>query len=421
MLDEAGTVTPLGEAALKLGEHPRIAHMLLRAKETGLGYEAALLTSILSERPSLESGDLREGMEEIHRGLAKRTPSLRRLQASVNRTLKVIQTEIPDTPESHAAGMLIALAYPERIALRRGKGERYLGAGGRGMRLRAGDPLQRYELLAVAEAGGEGNEAAIRLAAPVTREELDEIGLIEERTELKFNADSGRVEARKLIGCDGLILESRPLPLPDSGEVAKALLEGIRQAGLETLPWSPESRRLLHRVRCARHHLGALWPDWSDEALLKRLEEWLLPWMEGIDSLRDLAKLDLSAILEADLNWERKSALDRLLPDALALPSGRSVFVDYTDPGTPTLSARLQECFGWSETPAVLEGRLPLTIRLLSPARRPLAVTRDLESFWRHVYPEVRREMRGRYPKHYWPEDPFTATAETKHMQIQKP
>ena len=420
MLDESGVLTPLGDEALKLGEHPRIAHMLLRAVEMGLGYEAALLAAILSERPSLESSDLQEGAEEVHRRLREADPAFGRLSMTLRRTLGVLGLSDSERLESQAVGMLIALAYPERIAWRRDQRNRYRSAGGRGMRLRQGDRLERYPLLAVAEAGGEGSEAIIHLAAPLRREELERVGLVQIREAVTFNDESGRVEARKLIGCDAIILESRPLPRPEPEIVAEALLEGIRGRGLDVLPWSPRSRRLRQRVLCARYHLGESWPDWRDETLTARLEAWLLPWIEGMASIDDLGGLDLAVILETWLGWERKTELDRLLPPAISLPAGGSVPLDYSDPEHPVLAARLQELFGWSASPRILEGRLPLTIHLLSPARRPLAITRDLESFWREVYPEVRKEMRGRYPKHYWPEDPLTAEATSgtkKQMQ----
>jgi len=411
MLEYSGTLTPLGEAALRLGEHPRIAHMLLQGRKRNLGYEAALLSAILSERPTMQSSDLSEEMETIQRKLRQNDPSLKQLARTLAQTLRKLKLSPRSRVESRATGLLIALAYPERIALRRSKGTRYRSAGGRGMRLRPGDTLERCDLLAVAEAGGQGSEAIIRRAAPLQREDLESLALIGSREDLRFNPETGRVEARRVLHCDTLILESRPLPRPDPKRLARVLLEGIRQQGPDCLPWEETSRMLRQRVHCARLHRSDPWPDWSDDALTERMEEWLLPYLEGIDSIDGLTKLDLGALLEAALGWERKRELDRLLPPSLELPAGNRVAIDYSDPETPTLSARLQELIGWTKTPKVLEGQLPLSIHLLSPARRPLAVTRDLESFWRQVYPEVRKEMRGRYPKHYWPEDPFHAEA----------
>ncbi len=187
-------------------------------------------------------------------------------------------------------------------------------------------------------------------------------------------------------------------------------MEGIRQRGPESLPWSNSASALRERLLAAHRHRPETFPDWSDEALLESLEEWLLPWIEGMNSLEDLKNLDLKNILQGSLSWEERQNLDRLFPATIELPTGTRAVVDYADPEAPVLAARLQELFGWRETPRILGGELPLTLQLLSPARRPLALTRDLENFWRQAYPEVRKEMRGRYPKHYWPEDPFTAT-----------
>jgi len=412
MITPSGSLTETGERALELGEHPRIAQMLLRGSEEGLGYEAALLAAILGERPPLESSNLSFALETIHERLRRGDPSLERLRRSLERYGRLLGIAPGPTVDHRAAGILLALAYPERIALRREERGRYRSAGGRGFRLRPEDSLGRYELFCVAETGGEGSEETIRLAAALSRqEELEAFGLINEREELRFDEAGGRVEARRIFECASLVLESRPLPLPKGPAVARMLLDGIRRRGAQALVWSQEAKNLLLRVRCIRRHLGESWPDWSDERLLERLEEWLLPWIEGMSRLEDLGRCDWHGALQNYLGWERQKRLDALLPPTLSLPTGTRAPIDYADAERPLLSARLQELFGWRNTPALLEGRLPLTIRLLSPAGRPLAVTRDLESFWRDVYPEVRKEMRGRYPKHYWPEDPFSATA----------
>ncbi|WP_457608150.1 ATP-dependent helicase HrpB [Nitratifractor sp.] len=412
MLDGQGRITSLGSRALELGEHPRIAHMLLRAAELDLAYEGALLALLLSERPRLGTGtDLTEGLLALHRllGESRADPRLRRRLEGLSRELGAKAR----TPRLQSAGLLVALAYPEKIALRRGEGPAYLAASGRGMVFDTADPLARHSLLAVAEAGGGDAHSRIRLAAPLSPEELGRAypEALEERNELRYNDRSGRVEARRVRRYGSLLLESRPLPRPEGEEVPRILLEGIRRRGLEILPWDRESLHLRHRVRAARLHRGEAFPDWSDEALTESLEEWLLPYMTGMSSLEDLSALPMRRILEASLDWQLRGELDRLFPEVLDLPSGTRAFVDYSDPERPALEALLQETFGWSETPKILDGTLPLTLRLLTPARRPLALTRDLESFWREVYPEVRRELRGRYPKHHWPEDPLIAEA----------
>jgi len=412
MLDAAGAVTPLGEAALDLGEHPRIAHMLLRAAEMELGYEGVLLALLLTERPPIPpSGDLEEEMEDLHRLLAGSSAPMS-LQRRFGALLRQIDAEPCSAPRCDRAGLLTALAYPERVVRQRGNDGAYLAASGRGMTLAPESPLARHPLLAVAESSGEGMTRRIRRAAPLSPEDLQSAypEAVRWHRELRYNDTGGRVEAREELRFRRLILKRRPLPHPEGAEVSRLLLEGIRSRGPECLPWEKTSRRLLLRLRAARYHRPESFSDWSDRAMMERLEEWLQPWMEGMSTLEDLKGLDLKSILEHSLSWEERQSLDRLFPATIELPTGTRAAIDYADPEAPILAARLQELFGWKETPRILEGALPLTVHLLSPARRPLAVTRDLENFWRHVYPEVRKEMRGRYPKHYWPEDPFSAT-----------
>jgi len=360
---------------------------------------------------------LSEETERIHRTLGRNDPTLRRVASTLRRHLKALELHASTDLDPQRVGTLLALSYPERIALRRGHEGRYQSAGGRGMRLHGDDTLRRYELLAVAETSGEGAEATIRLAAPLSREDLESLGLTRESQELRYDEARERIEARSILRCGSLILGQTPLPRPEPQAAAEVLLDLIRSRGGENLPWDDEARNLHCRVLCAHFHLGVPWPDWSNEGLLQNLEAWLLPSMLGLDklqSLADLKRLDLTKLLRAHLGWDLTARLDSLLPSRLPLPSGSTAALDYQDPQRPLLSARLQELFGWRQTPRVLEGRLSVSIELLSPARRPLALTQDLENFWRSVYPEVRKEMRGRYPKHYWPEDPFTAIATTR-------
>ncbi len=412
MLDERGALTPLGERALTLGEHPRIAHMLLRATEMELGYEGVLLTLLLTERPPItRSDDLAEEMEELHRLLSGSStpPTLRQRFRTL---LRQSGTEAQTVVRSDRAGLLTALAYPERVARQRGDDGAYLAASGRGITLPPRSALARHPLLAVAESSGEGMTRRIRRAAPLSPVDLCSAypHALQRHRELRYNETTGRVEAREELRFHRLILEQHPLPRPEGEEVSQLLLEGIRQRGVESLPWSSAASALRERLLAAHRHRPEIFSDWSDEALLESLEEWLLPWIEGMNGLEDLKSLDLKNIMLGSLSWEERQSLDRLFPATIELPTGTRAVVNYADPEAPVLAARLQELFGWRETPRILEGQLPLALQLLSPARRPLALTRDLENFWRRVYPEVRKEMRGRYPKHYWPEDPFSAT-----------
>jgi ATP-dependent helicase HrpB len=413
MLDANGAPTFHGKEVLALGLHPRLGHMLLEAKEMGLGYEAVLLALLWTERPLKNAPeDLSLQMERLHAVMNYE----RRIRKLADRLMARAGIR-PRDPQSGKAGVLTALAYPGRIARRREGGEEsYLTASGRGVRLKKESALARSPWLAVAEVGGSGRESTIHSAARLTEEEL--VGLFGERFErterVLWNERAERVEARRVVKLGAIEIESEPIRNPDGANVARALLEGIRQKGLEVLPWKKKSRSLLRRVRFIRRHMPEAVPDTEDDTLLKGLEDWLLPHIDGMCDLKALQRLDMTMILTNMTGWEAMRSVDELAPERLDVPSGSKIAVDYTDPDNPVLPVRLQEVFGWIETPRILQGGVPLTLHLLSPARRPLAVTRDLATFWRNVYPDVRKEMRGRYPKHYWPEDPFTATATKK-------
>jgi ATP-dependent helicase HrpB len=390
--------------------------MLLRAKEMELGYEGVLLALLLTERPSLaREKDLREALEILERHLQNTTDRL--LLRRRESLLRLLGVKAKATPRFEASGRLCALAYPERIAYRRKERQgEYLSAAGRGLRLEAANPLARHPLLAVAESSGAEKSGRILRAAPLSLEELEELypeALRQEET-LHFDEESGRIEAWEYLRFGQLPLRQRRLGRPEGARAAPLLLQAIRRRGISALPWSPKARRLVERVRCAGRHLGKGFPDWSEEKLLENLEEWLLPWMDGVISLDELEKVDIYAALKGYLGWELSKKLDRLFPEFWKLPTGTRAPIDYNDPEAPALEARLQEMLGERQGPRIMEGRLPLTLRLLSPAGRPLALTRDLENFWREVYPEVRKEMRGRYPKHYWPEEPLGAQATKK-------
>ncbi|MEO0858918.1 MAG: ATP-dependent helicase C-terminal domain-containing protein, partial [Bacteroidota bacterium] len=221
-----------------------------------------------------------------------------------------------------------------------------------------------------------------------------------------WNADAGRVVARRQRRLGALVLSDGPLVSPDPDAVADALLNGIREAGLQALPWSKSSRGLQDRLRFLHHHRPDQWPDVSDATLLASLEVWLRPHLIGRRRLDEVRALDLSALLLTPLDWQQRNALDRLAPSHLTVPSGSSRPLDYSTPETPVLAVRLQEVFGLMETPRLLDGTVPVTMHLLSPAQRPVQVTQDLAGFWASSYFDVRKDLRGRYPKHHWPENP---------------
>ncbi|AJY77919.1 ATP-dependent helicase HrpB [Paenibacillus beijingensis] len=306
-------------------------------------------------------------------------------------------------------GLLLALAYPDRIAQRRPDG-RFLLANGRGAALAHLQPLSQAAYLAAAELDDSGTESRIDLAAPVSIEELEEAMETRFQTEetVEWDREAGAVRGRRRVKLGALVIREVPLHRMNPDEVADALLDGIRQEGIGLLPWSRGARQLQERI-IAMHSVNGTYPDVSDEALSANVGQWLAPFVHGMKSREDLRRLPLTDALESMLDWPQRRELDEQMPTHITVPSGSRVPVDYSDPAAPAVAVRLQEMFGMRQTPRLGGGRLPLTLHLLSPARRPVQVTRDLESFWSSVYFEVKKDLKGRYPKHYWPDDPLSA------------
>ena len=317
-----------------------------------------------------------------------------------------------DRPFDHTLlGLLLALAYPDRIARRReGEEGRYLLANGRGARLRG---RMSAPWLVAASLDGAGGEAAIWLAAEVTPAMLESqlAQQIECGADLKWDKQSEAVVASESCRLGALVLRQRPLRRPDPEAMRGAMLDGVKQLGLAALPWSDEALQLQARVLSLRQWLGEQgWPDLGEQWLLDNLNTWLAPYLAGCSRREHLGRLDLCAILRAQLDWPQQQALDRLAPTHMPVPSGSRKRLHYSiDAAAPVLAVKLQELFGLNDTPRIADGRVPLTLHLLSPAQRPIQVTQDLASFWRNTYAEVKKELKGRYPKHPWPDDPMQA------------
>lgn len=438
-VDGQGRISGHGRAMARLGLHPRLAHMLLRARQRGWESLATAVAVLLSERDPL---DRREAGSDLMRRLdwLRRSPGPQgegrsagrapwtSLQSQLLRQLREGRTAAapvaapaaiaPGGSDDVRAAQLLAWAYPERLALGRGRGDgRFLMRSGRGAVLPPGDPLAAAEALAIASVDGQGQEARVRLAVALSRSGLEELVAeeVEEETEARWDGTDQRVRCERLRRSGALVLERRPWPDASGELVERALLEGLERLGLDVLPWCRASRQLQQRLMLAHRHLGAPWPDRSPEQLQQDPGAWLGPHLDGLRSLQDLQQLDLAEILWGDLDWSLRRELDRLLPISQPVPSGRRVPLDYGS-GTPVLAVKLQEMFGCLEGPTVLDGRLAVRVELLSPAGRPAAVTSDLAGFWSQGYAEVRRELRGRYPRHPWPEDPRqgVASARTK-------
>jgi ATP-dependent helicase HrpB len=411
-LDEAGMITPHGRAMARLGQHPRLAHLVLKGRELGQGKVAAFLAAILSERdflrlpPGQRDVDLRHRVD-IALG-SKRDGGLRVIQEQARRLLP--RDASKERPDISMTGALLALAYPDRIARRRPGTNRYLLSGGRGAALPEGDAMANEEFLVVADLDGSAQDSRVFLAAPIRLDVIEELfaeRIVDEQA-VQWNERDGAVLARKRRRLGALLLEDKPLTRPDADKVKAAMIEGIRQMGLGALPWSSDLARWRERVAFLRT-LDERWPDLGDPALLASLDTWLAPFLDGVSRRSHLPRIDLAAALKALLPWDQQRELNRLAPTHIEVPSGSHVPIDYANPAEPTLSVRLQEMFGLVDTPRIGGGKVPLTIHLLSPARRPVQVTRDLASFWATGYKAVKSELKGRYPRHYWPDDPLIA------------
>ena len=417
-LDRVGRITAHGRRMAELALHPRLAHMLLRGRALGLSALAADLAALLSERDPLRAGgapgaDLSLRLEALRRGHPAASPGvLRRIRAEsrlIRRRLGV-NAEVERDPAPSEVGLLLALAYPDRIGQRRPGTTRFLLRNGLGAFVDAADPLGREDYVVAAELDGAPRESRIYLAAPLALGDLErELGdQIAHEEVVSWDEAADQVIARRRERLGAIVLRDAPIRDPDPAAVGAALLDRLRRGGIDSLPWSEAALRTRARLRFV-HQLDPGWPDLSDAALLAALGDWLGRALRGITSLDQLRRVNLDQLLMEQLSWEQRAALDRLAPTHIDVPSGSRIPVDYSNPEAPVLAVRLQEVFGWAETPRVGGGAVPLTLHLLSPARRPVQVTRDLASFWRTTYFDVRKDLKGRYPKHYWPDDPLRA------------
>ena len=402
-LDSQGKITSLGKQMVKLPLHPRLAHMVVKG-HSGL---AADLAALLSERDGLPRD---AGVDITARLSQLRGPARERIHQTAKQIRQIAGI---GTGESEVSpGTLIAWAFPDRIAQRRGGDRRYRLSGGGGAVLPEHDALVTQDFLAVATTDGASGDQKIFLAAPLLLAEIEAhfAQQIEQRDGVFWDSRSKSVSAAKSRRLGALVLEEKPSASADPTLIAEAMTQGIREMGLAALPWTEGSKILRARVQFLRRlYPEEGWPDLSDEALLATLEEWLTPYLAGISRKAHLDRLDMHQILQGLIPHDLARKMDRLAPIRIEVPSGADVRIDYETEGDPVLRVRLQEMFGLARTPAIAEGRSPLRIELLSPAGRPLAVTQSLETFWTNGYPSVRSDMRGRYPKHAWPEDPLNA------------
>lgn len=422
-------ITQRGRDMLRLPTHPRIAHMLLEAqledekgKQRKLTALATDIAALLEERDPLQKdsgADLTLRLEALRKWRAKERVnadriSLERIERIALSWRKILRLEMDNAiPAEEEVGLLLAAAYPERIAKQLGKEDaRYRLANGRIVKLREGDPLIREDWLAVAHLDAGNKEGKIFLAAPLNHEDL--LHLAELTDVLTWDSQKGIIIAVAETRIGNITIESTPLKKIPEEQRIKILCDAIRMEGMNNMlnrtvdvkDW--QARIMSLRLWRATEE----WPDVGDEALLNSLEQWLGPYLTAVTKRDELKKLDLSIALGGFLSWELNRRLNELAPAALKVPSGSMIHLTYfADGSAPEMPVRLQEVFGMIETPAVNEGRNKVLLHLLSPARRPVQVTQDIHSFWKNTYAEVRKELRVRYPKHSWPEDPWTALA----------
>ncbi|MFC3501766.1 ATP-dependent helicase HrpB [Micromonospora krabiensis] len=418
-VDANGRITARGRAIAAAGAHPRLARALLDGADRVGPDRAAEVVALLAEETVTGPGDdLTAAWRRLRTGgdaaaTARWRAEVRRLRAALPSDAAAgAGTGRERLPDDLAAGLLVGLAYPERLArARRPGGSSYLMTGGTAADLAPGSGLAGSAWLAVAVADRSPGAptARVRLATPVDEGTAREAGGALLRTDREVGWSGSDVVAREVVRLGAVELVERPLARPDPAELGAALLTGLRRTGLGLLDWTPGARALRERLAFCRHALGEDWPDVGDQALLDAAPVWLGPELAAARRRADLARVDVAAALRRLLPWERAARLDELAPERLAVPSGSRVRVDYTDPAAPVLAVKLQETFGWQAAPRIGGGRVPVLLHLLSPAGRPVAVTADLASFWRVGYPQVRAELRGRYPRHPWPEDPTTA------------
>jgi len=452
-IDDKGNISRHGRDMLRLGTHPRLSHMMLKAIKLQQPYLACLLASLLTEKDLFLANT--EKSYDIH----DRLSALRSMQSDkknqhgidTQQCKKIIQTaddffrrlkQCVKEPSNHnlnktfsddLTGVLLAFAYPDRIAKQRSHDKpAYLLSNGKGASIPPFLQHHLYEYLVVANLGAmpdknRQGEASIYLAAEITTQQLQDYFTdnIQQTENIEWNETQQRVEAKQITSIGKIVIQEKLVTPENKDIVFQRLTQAIKNTGLQCLNWSPQASNLKQRIQFINLNLennpalkkqlaNAKLPDFSDTALLDTMTDWLQPYLKNENSIKQCQKLDLHKLLLNQLSWDQQQLIEKLAPETIKVPSGSSIKIDYSDPLKPILAVRLQEVFGLYETPAILNGHCRLMMHLLSPARRPMQVTQDLNSFWKTTYHEVKKELRGKYKRHYWPDDPLTAQATSK-------
>ncbi|MEN9709449.1 MAG: ATP-dependent helicase HrpB [Pseudomonadota bacterium] len=417
-LDETGAITAHGQAIRALALPPRLARMVIEAAKQGEARLAADLAAVLVERGlGGERIDLAERVENFRRDRAQRAEDARRLaRGFAEEAARQTARKDQDGGDIHDCGRLIAIAYPDRIAKARSRDGEFLMVNGRAGAMEGHERLAREAYLAIAEIAGRAGAARILAGAALSAEDVEKIAgaQIIERDEVTFDKQSMSLRRRRARKLGAIALAEQILPVEANVQTASALAQGAASIGIDKLPWTKSQKQWRDRVMFLRRAEGEEWPDLSDAALAQNAQDWLAPFIEGRTSLNAITPSDLDTALAALLPWDMTRRLDAEAPTHFAAPTGSHVAVDYEAEGGPVLAIRVQELFGLSTHPSLAGGRVPLTLHLLSPAHRPIQITKDLPGFWKGSWAAVKTDMKGRYPRHPWPDDPAAAAPTTR-------
>lgn len=409
-LDAQGRITSEGKSLRALALPPRLARMIVDSHRLSAGEEAAMIAAILTERGLGGDGaDLDARLDNFRRDRSQRAQSARQLaQRWAQQVAADEKISVKDV--SLSTGRMLALAFPDRVARNRGNGS-FVLANGRGANIDQSSALAKLPYIAVAELTGTAASARILLAAPITQDEIETqfADHIEMDDEITFDKSAMALRARRKTKLHAITLSEQTLPVSPSAETARVLAESLVAAGIDRLPWSKPLEQWRDRVMFLRAASPNEWPDLSDAALADTRETWLASALHNKTSLSQFSPSDFSDALMSLLPWELRARLDREAPTHFEAPTGTSLPIDYEAEQGPTVAVRLQEMFGLTTHPSIARGKIPLVLELLSPAHRPVQVTRDLPGFWRGSYAAVRTDLRGRYPRHPWPDDPASA------------
>ena len=428
MLDDSFKITSFGKDALSLGLHPRFAYMILKANSLGFAYEACLLASLLGEKDifkdASKDSDIysrfihlferdfdsmyinRYRAKEVIRGAEFFYKKLKSIKKVAKKNTSLNQEML---------NVLLLFAYPDRLAKRRVSNDnKYILSNGKGATLHVEDSLFNQEYLVVASLYAHDKDSVINLALGITMAEIQEYfsSFIVKKESISYNKEAKKFDIRESSYFSQLLLHSKPIQSSPKQNFKKLLIDLVKKEGLEILTWSKKATRLKERVNFLNRHVEFV--NFSDEMLINTLESWLEPYLSGVTSIKALEALDVYNMLLSLLSWEKQQLLDTMAPSHVKVPSGSNIHIDYSDYEKPSMHVKIQEVFGLYETPKVLNNTIPLQIHLLTPAMTPMQITYDLKSFWENSYAEVRKEVRSKYKRHYWPENPFEAVATSK-------